>query len=114
MIVVQLDDAIKRRGVILKGGKDEKQNQLQICVDNKMEICQGPVVNMSQLSVFPPTVKWKVLEPQEEVVEEPLNEFDFCYPTIEDHEDPTPHKHNFNETFYCPMFKGRSSEGGVC
>ena len=69
MIVVQLDDAINRRGVMPKGSKDEKQNQLQICVDKKMAICQGPVENMSQLSGFPPTSKWKVLEPQEEVVE---------------------------------------------
>ena len=69
MILVQLDDEINSRGVITKGRKDEKQNQLQICVDNKMEICQGPVVNMSQLSGFPPTAKWKVLEPHEEVVE---------------------------------------------
>ena len=38
MIVVQLDDANKRRGVMPKGGKDEKQNQMQICVYNKMEI----------------------------------------------------------------------------
>ena len=55
-------------GVVPKGRKDEKENQLHICVDNNMEICQGPVVNMSQLSGLPPTVKWKVLEPQEEVV----------------------------------------------
>ena len=47
MSVVQIDDAIKRRGVMPKGRKDENQNQLQICVDNKMAICQGPVVNMS-------------------------------------------------------------------
>ena len=69
MSVVQLNDTIERRGVIPKGRKDEKQNQLQICVDKNMAICQGPVVNMYQLSGFPPTVKWKVLEPQEEVVE---------------------------------------------
>ena len=56
-----------------KGRKYENQNQLQICVYNKMEIYQGPVVNMSQLSGFPPTVKWKVLEPQEELVEEHVN-----------------------------------------
>ena len=68
MIMVHLDDAIKRRVVMPKGSKDEKKNQLQICVDNKMSICQGPVVNMSQLSVFPLTAKWKVLEPEEEVV----------------------------------------------
>ena len=114
MIVVHLDDAIKRRAVMPKGRKYKKQNQLQICVDNNMEICQGPVVNMSQLSGFPPTAKWKVLDPQEEVVEEPVNEFDFRAPTIEEHEYPTTPKHNFNETFDCPMFKGRSSEGGVC
>ena len=113
MIVVYLDDAIKRRGVMTKGGEDEKQNQLQICVDNKMEICQGPVVNMSWFSGFPPTAKWKVLDPQEEVVEEPVNEFDFRAPTIEEHEDTTTPKHNFNETFDRPIFKGMSYEGGV-
>ena len=59
-------------------------------------------------------MKWKVLEPQEEVVEEPVNEFDFCATTIEEHEGPSTPKHNCNETFYRPMFKGRSSEGGVC
>ena len=78
-----------------------------------MAIYQGPVVNMSQLSVFLPTVKWKVLKPQEELVEEPVNKLDFRDPTIEDHNDPTTPKHNFNETFDRPMFKGRSSEGGV-
>ena len=97
MAVVQIDDAIKRRGVMTKGRKDNKQNQLQICVDNKMAIYQGPVVNMSQLSGFNPTAKWKVLETKEEVVDEPVNEFDFRAPTIEEHEDPTTPKHNFNK-----------------
>ena len=69
MIVFQLDDAIKRRGAMPKERKYDKQNQLQICVDNNMAICQGPVANMSQLSGFPPTLKWKVLDTQEEVVE---------------------------------------------
>ena len=73
MIVVQLDDAIKSKGVMPKGRKDKKQNQLQICVDNKMAIYQGHVVNMSQLSGFPLTTKWKLLELREEVVEEPMN-----------------------------------------
>ena len=96
-----------------KGRKDKKQNQLQICVNNKMEICQGPMANMSQLSGFPPTTIWKVLEPQEEVVEETVNEFDFRAPTIEENEDPTTPKNNLNGTFDRPMFKGRSSEGDV-
>ena len=113
MIVVHIDDTINMRGVMPKWRKDKKQNQLQICVDNKMAICQGPVVNMSQLIVFPPTVKSKVMDPQEEVVEEPVNKFDFRSSTIEEHKDPTTPKHNFNETFDRPMFKGRSSEGGV-
>ena len=78
-----------------------------------MAICQGPVVNMSQLSGFLPNVKWRVLEPQEEVVEEHVNKFDFHDPTIEEHEDPTTPKHNYNETFDRPMSKGRSYEGGV-
>ena len=42
-----------------------------------------------------------------------MNEFEFSAPTIEEHEDPNTPKHNFNETFDRPMFKGRSSEGGV-
>ena len=46
-------------------------------------------------------------------MEEPVNEFDFRAPTIEEHEDTTTPKHNFNETFDRPMFKGNSSEGGV-
>ena len=112
--MVQLDDAINRRGVIPKGMKYEKQNQLQICVDNKMEIFQGPVINMSQLSGFPPTVKWKLLDPQEEVLEEHVNQFHFRSPTIEEHEYHTTPKQNFNETFDRPMFKWRISEGGVC
>ena len=49
MLVVQLDNSIKRRGVMPKGRRDENQNQLQICVYNKMAIYQGPVLNMSQL-----------------------------------------------------------------
>ena len=113
MIVVQIDYAIKRRGIMPKGMKEEKQNQLKICVDNKILILQGPVVNMSQLSVFHTTANWKVLEPQQEIVEEPVNEFNFRAPTIEEHEDPTTNKHDFNETFDLPMFKGRSYEGGV-
>ena len=104
MIVVQIDDAIKRRGIMTEGRKYENQNRLQICVDNKMAICQGPAVNMSQSIGFHPTAKWKVLEPQEEVVEEHLNKFDFRAPTIEENDDPTTPKHNFNETFDRPMF----------
>ena len=69
MIVVQLDYSIKRKGVMPKGRKEKKQNQLKICVDNKIKIYQGPVANMSQLSRFPPTEKCKLLEPQKEVVE---------------------------------------------
>ena len=46
-------------------------------------------------------------------MEEPVNEFDFRASTIEEHEDPTTPKHNFNETFDRPMFKGMSSEVGV-
>ena len=46
-------------------------------------------------------------------MEEPVNDFDFRAPTIEKHEDPTTPKHNFNETFDRPMFKGGVSEGGV-
>ena len=99
MIMVHIDDAIESRGIMPKERKDEKQNQLQIFVENNMAICQGPVVNMSQLSGFTPTAMWKVLESQEEVVEEPVNEFDFRAPTIEDHEYPTTPKHNLNETF---------------
>ena len=71
------------------------------------------MVGMSQFLGFPPTVQWKLLEPQEEVVEEHVKEFDFCAPTIEEHENPTTSKHNFNETCDCPMFKGRSCGGGV-
>ena len=96
-----------------KGRKDKNKNHLQICVDNKMAICQGTVVNMSQLSGFTPTAKWKLLDPQGEVVEEPVNKFDYHEPDIEEHDDPTTPKHNLNETFDRPMFKGRSSEGGV-
>ena len=54
-IVVQIDDAIKRRGIMQKGRKDETKNHLQIYVDKKMAIYQGHVANMSQLSGFPPT-----------------------------------------------------------
>ena len=43
-----------------------------------------------------------------------MKEFYFRTPTIEERKDPTTPKHNFNETFDHPMFKGRSSEGGVC
>ena len=70
MIVIYLDDKINRRGIMPKGRKDKKHNQLQICVDNKMAIFQRPVVNMSQLSGFTPNAEWKVMEPQEEAVEE--------------------------------------------
>ena len=42
-----------------------------------------------------------------------MNEFNFRAPTIEEHEDPTTPKQNFNEKFDRPMFKGRSSEGSV-
>ena len=42
-----------------------------------------------------------------------MKEFYFRTPTIEERKDPTTPKHNFNETFDIPMFKGRSSEGGV-
>ena len=47
-------------------------------------------------------------------MEEPVNKFDFRASTIEEHEDTTTPKHNFNETYDRPLFKGRSSEGGVC
>ena len=46
-IVVQLDEKIKRRGIMPNVRKDKKKNQLHICVDNKMAIYKGPVANMS-------------------------------------------------------------------
>ena len=62
MAMAELNDAISRRGVLPKGKKCEKQTQLQICVDNAMAICEGPIQNMQQLGGFPPSVTWKVLE----------------------------------------------------
>ena len=83
MIMVQLDDTIKRRGIIPKGRKDEKHNQLQICVDNEMSICQGACVEYVSVERIPPTAKQKVPEPHEEVAEEAVNEFRL----------PCPHHH---------------------
>ena len=106
MIVFHLEYTIKRRGIMPKWRKDEKKNQLPIYVDNKMEIWQGPVMKMSQLSGFPPTTKWKVMDPQEEVVEEPVNEFDLRAPTIEEHKYPTTPKHNLMRHLIAQCSKG--------
>ena len=73
-----------------------------------MPITNEPIANMKELGGFPPTASWNILEHTDEVVLDPVKEFAFRAPTLEDSDNPTTPKHNYNETFYRPVFMWNS------
>ena len=87
--VPALDIQIKTRGILPKGRKAERAQQLRTCVDSKMQITNEPIANMKELGGFPPTERWNILEHTDEVVLDPVNEFAFRAPTLEEADNPT-------------------------
>ena len=47
-----------------------------------------------------------MLKPMDEIVEDPVNEFTFRAPTIEEGKLPTTPKHNYAKTINRPVFAG--------
>ena len=80
--VPALDIQIKRRGILPKGRKAERAQQLRTCVESKMPITNKPISNMKELGGFPLTARWNILEHTDEVVLDPVNEFAFRAPTL--------------------------------
>ena len=81
---------------------------MSVAAESKMPIINEPIANMKDLGGFPPTERWNILEHTDEVVLDPVNEFAFRAPTLEEADNPTTPKHNYNETFDCPVFTGNS------
>ena len=105
---------IRRRGVVPKGNKKPLQIMLTEIVEKRMPIVDGgPDKNAEALGGFPVGSKWKMLEPNEDVVEVPFNEFEFRPPTLQPNETPTTVKRNYDEKFDRPVFAGRNKKGEV-
>ena len=69
--------------MVPKGKKGDLQNMLKEIVEKQMPIIEGgPDKNSEALGGFPVGSKWKVLEHNADVVENPYNEFAFRAPTF--------------------------------
>ena len=110
--VDKLKGELKRRGLVPKGKKGGLITMLKEAVAASKPICVEANVDAGALGGFPVTASWKFLEPNADVVENPINDFDFRAPTLAEHENPTTPKHNYDEVFDRPVFTGRDREGG--
>lgn len=108
-----LKEAIKMRGVVPKGRKDELRVMLKQCMEKGMGIVEGVTKDMQVLSGFPVGSRWKELQPGDDIVPEPVNEFAFHAPTDNPEALPRVQKQNFDETWDRPVFKGRNLENEV-
>ena len=72
-----------------------------------MPIANETIAKMKELGGLPPTARCNILEHTDEVVLDPVNEFAFRAPTLEEADNPTTPKHNYNETFDRPVFTGK-------
>ena len=105
---------IKRRGVVPRGKKADLQNMLKEIVGKKMPIVEGgPDRNSEALGGFPVGAKWKMLDPIVNIVEDPINKFEFHAPTRQENGSPTTAKQNYEEKFDRPVFEGRDKKGEV-
>ena len=105
--VPALDIQIKRRGILPKGRKAQRYQQLRTCVESKTPITNEPIANMKELGGLPSTARWNILEHTDEVVLDPVNEFAFRAPTLKEADNPTTPKHNYNDKFDSPVFMGK-------
>ena len=81
-------------------------------VAQKMPIVEGgPDKDAAALGGFPVGSKWKMLDPLPAPVSDPVNEFAFRPPTLDEGESPTTPKHNYEETFDRPIFTGKNMKG---
>ncbi len=94
-----LKEAIKMRGVVPKGRKDELRVMLKQCMEKGMGIVEGVTKDMQVLSGFPVGSRWKELQPGDDIVPEPVNEFAFHAPTDNPEALPRVQKQNFDETW---------------
>ena len=109
----ELKDAIRHRDIVSKGKKGELQDMFRACVAKKLPIVEGgPSKDTAALGGFPVGLKWKILVPLVSHVLDPVNEFAFCPPTLDEGECPTTPKHNYAERFDRPVFTGKNSKGG--
>ena len=109
-----LKKEIRRRCVVPKGNKKPLQIMLTEIVEKRMPIVDGgPDKNAEALGGFPVGSTWKMLEPNEDIVEVPFNEFEFRPPTLQPNETPTTVKRNYDENFDRPVFAGRNKKGEV-
>jgi len=108
-----LKEAKKMRGIVPKGRKDELRVMLKQCMEKGMGIVEGVTKDMQVLSGFPVGSRWKELQPGDDIVPEPVNEFAFHAPTDNPEALPRVQKQNFDETWDRPVFKGRNLENEV-
>ena len=77
---------------------------LKELVNQKIPDCAGPNPNMEALGGLHIGSKWHMLKPTDEIIVDPVNEFLFRAPKIEEGKLPTTLKHNYAEKIDCPVF----------
>ena len=111
--VVSLKKDIHLRGLRPLGKKGDLRKMLMDCMEQRRGIIDTPVENMNALSGFPVGCRWTVLTPNLITVPDPVNEFSFHAPTDDPEHLPTVPKHDFDEQWDRPVFKGRNKAKGV-
>jgi hypothetical protein len=99
--VAELRDEQVKRGLIKDGKKQELRVRLKEAMVHRVP-CLDPenqdTPSQAQIAGFSVTAKWKVLQPLEEVVQEPTNIFASHAPTIPAEDAAfVPVKHNFSK-----------------
>ena len=91
-----------------KGKKEIYRQQLRKAIEDKLAIQTVDDANKKGLMAFPSTAKWRTLQPIEEPVKEPVNQFARRAPTVPvTDEFSIPTKHEFRETFEREEFTGK-------
>lgn len=107
-----LKDELLRRGLNPNGKKAELRTRLKEAIADRIPLLhrrdhpelQG---RPTQISGFPLTAKWKILQPLEDIVVEPVNNFMSHAPTVPPEDAAfVPIKHNFAERFEREDFTG--------
>ena len=74
---------------------------------------EGPSKDAAALGGVPVGSKWKMLDPLVHPVLDPVNEFVFRPPTLDEGGCPITPKHNYAERFDRPVFTDKNSKGGI-
>ena len=106
--VAELKKEIHLRGLIPLGKKSDLMKSILDCMEQQLVIIDMPVENMNAMSGFPVGSMWTILTPNFLTVSDPVNDVSFHAPTVKPEHLHTVTKHDFDEEWDCPIFKGRN------